>query len=144
MTPAEVAIVRRMAQHARRLAKLAANEAKIAGELGRTRRSQDFTNTTAGQLRRARALEALIAAAVENCLPRLRCCIRCRLTWIPPLNIDAADPTEDKRGCLLCELEASAKKCRICGCTDDMPCVTPLGPCGWVEPDLCDRCEIVT
>ncbi len=30
--------------------------------------------------------------------------------------------------------------CRECGCTDLNPCE---GPCFWVEPDLCSRCQIV-
>jgi len=30
--------------------------------------------------------------------------------------------------------------CRICGCTDEIACETPDGPCHWVEPDLCSAC----
>ena len=38
------------------------------------------------------------------------------------------------------------RRCRVCGCTDDEPCVTPdrttglLMPCAWREPDLCSAC----
>ena len=34
----------------------------------------------------------------------------------------------------------SAGICRVCGCTDERACVTPAGPCHWVEPDLCSAC----
>lgn len=31
--------------------------------------------------------------------------------------------------------------CRSCGCTESRACIHPeLGPCGWVEPDLCSAC----
>jgi len=35
--------------------------------------------------------------------------------------------------------------CRSCGCTDPFPCTVEfhydeLGPCSWVEDDLCSRC----
>ncbi len=30
------------------------------------------------------------------------------------------------------------RRCRVCGCTDDDPCV---GGCYWVEDDLCSACE---
>lgn len=30
--------------------------------------------------------------------------------------------------------------CRICGCTRFNACVTPEGPCHWVETDLCSAC----
>ncbi len=33
-----------------------------------------------------------------------------------------------------------AEICRVCGCTNDRACVTPDGPCYWVEPDLCSAC----
>lgn len=29
------------------------------------------------------------------------------------------------------------QKCRVCGCTLENACMTPTGPCYWVEPDLC-------
>lgn len=32
--------------------------------------------------------------------------------------------------------------CRICGCTDDQPCITEEGPCYWVMKDLCSACYI--
>ncbi len=31
-------------------------------------------------------------------------------------------------------------KCRICGCDDEHACETLVGPCHWVEPDLCSAC----
>jgi hypothetical protein len=33
--------------------------------------------------------------------------------------------------------------CRVCGCTDDTPCSTPLGTCAWSAGDaaLCTSCE---
>ena len=35
---------------------------------------------------------------------------------------------------------AGKRRCRKCGCTDERACVTPAGPCHWVEPDLCSAC----
>jgi hypothetical protein len=32
---------------------------------------------------------------------------------------------------------AAPRRCRDCGCTDDLACP---GGCTWVEPDLCSRC----
>jgi hypothetical protein len=32
-------------------------------------------------------------------------------------------------------------KCRICGCTDDMSCMTASGPCRWTQKNLCSACE---
>jgi hypothetical protein len=33
--------------------------------------------------------------------------------------------------------------CRQCGCTDNQACIDDwLGPCWWVEPDLCSHCEM--
>jgi hypothetical protein len=32
------------------------------------------------------------------------------------------------------------RKCRVCGCTWDKACMTALGPCSWVEWDLCSAC----
>jgi len=29
-------------------------------------------------------------------------------------------------------------RCRVCGCTDDLPCP---GGCYWAERDLCSECE---
>lgn len=31
--------------------------------------------------------------------------------------------------------------CRICGCNDFNACMTPDGPCCWVEPGLCSACQ---
>lgn len=43
------------------------------------------------------------------------------------------------------------RKCRVCGCTEENPCITAEGPCYWVEPppefqgkgagDLCSACD---
>ncbi len=33
--------------------------------------------------------------------------------------------------------------CRVCGCTDHHACITPEGPCRWVEADLCSNPECV-
>lgn len=33
-----------------------------------------------------------------------------------------------------------ARRCRVCGCTDAMPCLGADGPCSWVEEDLCSSC----
>lgn len=34
-------------------------------------------------------------------------------------------------------------ECRACGCTDDDACVdAELGPCWWVEDDLCSHCAL--
>lgn len=32
------------------------------------------------------------------------------------------------------------RKCRVCGCTNAVACVTPDGPCRWVAEDLCNAC----
>lgn len=32
--------------------------------------------------------------------------------------------------------------CRLCGCTDDTPCITENGPCAWLLDDLCDACVV--
>jgi len=33
------------------------------------------------------------------------------------------------------------RKCRVCGCTDVMPCIDDLGQaCAWAGPDLCSAC----
>lgn len=34
----------------------------------------------------------------------------------------------------------SEQHCRVCGCTDEAACPTPIGPCYWVRPDLCSAC----
>lgn len=35
----------------------------------------------------------------------------------------------------------SLPACRVCGCTDDHACIDDVvGPCWWVEPDLCSHC----
>lgn len=31
-------------------------------------------------------------------------------------------------------------QCRVCGCTDDTPCIVDGEPCAWVLPDLCSGC----
>lgn len=33
--------------------------------------------------------------------------------------------------------------CKLCGCTDDNPCVSEEGPCSWVTSDLCSACCVV-
>jgi hypothetical protein len=33
-----------------------------------------------------------------------------------------------------------ALACRGCGCTEEQACVTPEGPCYWVDADLCSGC----
>jgi hypothetical protein len=33
------------------------------------------------------------------------------------------------------------QKCRVCGCTENNACVTPSGPCFWVEQDLCSNTD---
>jgi len=34
------------------------------------------------------------------------------------------------------------RACRVCGCTDDWPCITDEGPCHWTDEhrDLCSAC----
>lgn len=32
------------------------------------------------------------------------------------------------------------RTCRVCGCTDEKPCITEDGSCHWVENDLCSVC----
>jgi hypothetical protein len=42
-----------------------------------------------------------------------------------------------------CEQAAKARKCRVCGCTDDdcEECTRRTGfPCTWIEDDLCSAC----
>lgn len=34
-------------------------------------------------------------------------------------------------------------QCKICGCTEDTPCVTAEGPCHWVMTGLCSECVVV-
>jgi len=48
------------------------------------------------------------------------------------------------------ELYGDTPECRVCGCTDEWGCLvdvvdertgrTELGPCEWVEADLCSAC----
>ena len=42
--------------------------------------------------------------------------------------------------------DKAAKKCRVCGCTEDncLACAIKQGgvPCHWVEPDLCSACVV--
>ena len=33
--------------------------------------------------------------------------------------------------------------CKVCGCTDDKPCITEEGPCHWVMRGFCSACCIV-
>jgi hypothetical protein len=33
------------------------------------------------------------------------------------------------------------RTCRECGCTELNACLTILGPCWWVEKDLCCACK---
>ena len=35
--------------------------------------------------------------------------------------------------------------CRVCGCTEENPCVHPLFPrgCQWIEADLCSACAAI-
>ena len=35
---------------------------------------------------------------------------------------------------------APVRTCRVCGCTEESPCITGEGPCYWVGPDLCSAC----
>lgn len=32
------------------------------------------------------------------------------------------------------------RSCRVCGCTDNFACITDVGPCHWVDYDLCSAC----
>ena len=34
-------------------------------------------------------------------------------------------------------LDTSARRCRVCGCTDERACP---GGCHWITPDLCSEC----
>lgn len=37
--------------------------------------------------------------------------------------------------------DAEEQVCRVCGCSDDDPCLHPdYGPCSWYEEDLCSHC----
>lgn len=54
--------------------------------------------------------------------------------WINPLDRGPLVET-------LFPLAPWERKCRQCGCSDERACVDPsLGPCGWVEWDLCSAC----
>jgi hypothetical protein len=33
------------------------------------------------------------------------------------------------------------RACKVCGCNDDMACMTLTGPCHWVKWDLCSDCS---
>lgn len=39
-----------------------------------------------------------------------------------------------------CACQRNVRRCRICRCTDDRACLTPTGPCHWIEQDLCSAC----
>ncbi len=65
-------------------------------------------------------------------------------------EIPAADPGEDDVSCPGCDVctnhcedygQEMGWKCKVCGCTDDMGCMTDNGPCYWVAPNLCSACE---
>ena len=32
--------------------------------------------------------------------------------------------------------------CKICGCTNETPCITPEGPCAWIMTNLCTACFV--
>lgn len=64
-------------------------------------------------------------------------------------------PGEHKPGAIDDALKTSAamhlwrhgnreRRCRGCGCTEYRPCMTVVGPCHWVEPDLCSNCADTT
>lgn len=37
----------------------------------------------------------------------------------------------------------SIRTCRVCGCTDAQACIDDaIGPCWWVDEDLCSHCEM--
>jgi len=40
----------------------------------------------------------------------------------------------------LCAECQDEKICRVCGCSEFLPCETGEGPCHWVEEDLCSAC----
>ncbi len=54
---------------------------------------------------------------------------------------DLVAPTEDDLNQIgeLLDLagDAIARRCRVCGCTDDNACYPT---CSWSEPDLCSLC----
>lgn len=55
--------------------------------------------------------------------------------WINPLDRGPLVET-------LFPLAPWDRECRQCGCSDEDACVDPsLGPCRWVEWDLCSACE---
>lgn len=77
-------------------------------------------------------------------------CISCpgylydELEWPECVGCDSGDsPTEDDakkvRACWkrFFLQDANARRCRVCGCTDNHAC---LGGCYWVEEDLCSSC----
>jgi hypothetical protein len=37
-------------------------------------------------------------------------------------------------------LDAPARACRACGCTENRACVADGEACGWAEQDLCTAC----
>lgn len=42
---------------------------------------------------------------------------------------------------LVIHVDHVARRCRICGCTQDHACVDPqFGRCWWIEADLCSHC----
>jgi|ERR1051326_6928123 hypothetical protein len=36
----------------------------------------------------------------------------------------------------------AAMKCRVCGCTEQQPCITDGEPCHWVDHGLCSACVL--
>ena len=37
-------------------------------------------------------------------------------------------------------LDEDTRRCVHCGCTEDEPCITLDGPCGWAGEDVCTAC----
>lgn len=78
-------------------------------------------------------------------------CVLCDAFHIKPEFMELArgaiafTDQHDPATCEFC-IEKAARKCRICGCTEDdcTQCIIKTGqPCWWVEKDLCSACQIV-
>ena len=41
---------------------------------------------------------------------------------------------------LAADMINATKRCKVCGCTDDNPCMSTSGPCWWVTDELCSSC----
>jgi Restriction alleviation protein Lar len=39
-------------------------------------------------------------------------------------------------------LRDGIRRCRVCGCREERPCITATGACSWVEEDLCSACSL--